>query len=98
MSDVFSIKKIDALVKNLARQQLLAFLGVEDMADQIGDNECVRPVSASSVNKFHVHKSDVSFLGKVGEGYCEGALIRRFGRSSVGVPCFAVELEENEKF
>ena len=96
MSDVLSIKKIDAMVKNLDRSQLLAFLGVEDMADQVGDNECVRPVSASTVRRFAVHKTDVPFLGKIGGNCCAGAIVRRFGRSSVGVPCFAVELEENE--
>ena len=40
----------------------------------------------------------MSFLGKIVQGCCAGEIVRRFGRSSVGIPCFAVELEENEKF
>ena len=68
------------------------------MAVQIGDNECLRPVSASTMRRFAVHKENAPFLGKIGGEVCAGAIVRRHGRSSVGVPCFATGLEENEKF
>ena len=98
MASSSSTKEIDALVKNLDRPQLLAVLGVEDMAGQVGDNECVRPIAASSIERFPIHKDDVPFLEKIGNNCCAGAIVRRFGKSSVGVPCFSQEIESNGKF
>ena len=92
-----SPEEIDSLVKNLDRLKLLAFLGVEDLPEPVGDNECLRPVSASTINRFTVHKDNVPFLGKIGGGICGGATVRRYGRSSIGVPCF-VNLEDDAKF
>ena len=91
-------KEIDALVKNLDRPQLLAILGVEDRAGQVGDNECTRPIAASSIDRFPVHKDDVPFLEKVGSNCCAGAIVRRYGKNSVGIPCFSQDVESNGKF
>lgn len=90
-------EKIDAMVQNWDRLQLLNFLDIGDLVEQVGDNECVRPVSASTLSRFAIHKSHVPFLGKIGGGACSGAVVRRFGRSSIGIPCFATGLDENEK-
>ena len=92
-------KKIDVMVKNMNRPQFLAFLGTDDVAIQIGDNECLRPVSASTMDRFAVHKDNVPFLENIGGDCCARAIVRRYdGRSSVGVPCFATGLDENETF
>ena len=57
-------EKIDAMVQNWDRLQLLNFLDIGDLVEQVGDNECVRPVSASTLSRFAIHKSHVPFLGK----------------------------------
>ena len=44
MTDEISVKKIDELIKNQNRSQLLAFLGIDDLPEQIGDNEWLRSV------------------------------------------------------
>ena len=89
-SMAFSAKEIDALVKNLDRPQLIALLGV---AGQVGDHESLRPVAASSVDRFAIHKDDVPFLSN---GCCAGAIVRRHTKSSIGVPCFNQEIEEDK--
>lgn len=90
-----SPKEIDNLVKNLDRTKLLSFhfLGIEDLLEQVGDNECLRPVAASTVRRFAIHKLKVPFLGEIGGEICSGVTVRRYDRSSVGVPCF-VNLED----
>ena len=98
MSDVISTEKIDELVKNQNRPELLTFLGIEDLPWQIGDNECLRPVSASSVERFAIHKDDVPFLDKIGGGCCSGAIVRRYGKASVGVPCFSPDVAPDGNF
>ena len=98
MADEISVKKIDELVKNQNRPQLLALLGIDDLPEQIGDNEWLRPVAASTIERFTIHKDDVSFLEKIDGGCCPGAIVRRHGKASVGVPCFAPEIEPDGKF
>ena len=95
-SMAFSAKKIDALVKNLDRSQLIALLGIDDVAGQVGDHESLRPVAASSVDRFTIHKDDVPFLNKIGNNCCAGAIVRRHGKASVGIPCFNQEIEEGK--
>lgn len=56
------------------------------MTGQVGDNECVRPITASSIERFPVHEDDVPLLEKIDINCCSGAIVRRFGKSSVGVP------------
>ena len=98
MSSAISTTDIDHFVATLDRPQLLAFLGVEDKAIQIGDNDAIRPISASSVNPVVIYKADVPFLGKIHAGCCAGAIVRRFKNATVGVPCFSQELDDGSKF
>ena len=98
MSSAISAAKIDNLVATLDRPQLLALLGVEDKAIQIGDNEVISSISASSVNPVVIYKADVPFLGKMHAGCCAGAIVRRFKNATVGVPCYSQELDEGSKF
>ena len=98
MSNAASTVKIDKLVATLDRPQLLAMLGVDDRSIQIGDNELIRSISASSVNPIVIYKTDVPFLGKIPAGCCSGAIVRRFKNATVGVPCFSQELEAGNKF
>ena len=67
------------------------------MTVQVGDSECLRSVSASSMNRFvrfTVHKSIPPFLGEIGGGLCAGVVVRRYGRQSVGVTCFTTGLDD----
>ena len=90
--------KIDQWVKNLDRPQLLAYLGVDDSFEQVGDIETIRAISASSVNPIVIYKADVPFLNKIDAECCSGAIIRRFKNATVGVPCFSQELDTGSKF
>ena len=98
MAAAISAEKIDVLVKNLDRPQLLALLGVEDMPGQVGDNEYLRPVASSTVERFLIHKDDAPFLQKIDNGCCSGAIVRRYGKASIGVPCFSQEIGADGKF
>ena len=98
MSSAISTSEIDKFVASLDRPQLLAWLDVEDKAVQIGDNDAIRSISASSVDPVVIYKDDVPFLGKIHAGCCTGAIVRRFGNVSVGVPCYSQELVEGSKF
>ena len=98
MDSSFSTSKIDGLVKNLDRPQLLAFLGVNDSTEQVGDFEAIRSISASTVNPIVIFKSDVPFLNKINAECCSGAIIRRFKNATVGVPCFSHEVEAGNNF
>ena len=60
-----SMAKIDQRVKNLDRTQLLAFLGVDDLFEQVSDFEVIHPISTSTVNPIVIYKTDVSFLNKI---------------------------------
>ena len=93
-----STAKIDLLVKNFDRPQLLALLGVDDSYEQVGDFEAIRSISASSVDPIVIYKSDAPFLRNIDADYCAGAIIRRFKNATVGIPCYSHELESGSKF
>ena len=98
MSNGLSQENIDKLVATLDRPQLLSFLDVEDKLIQIGDNEAIRSISASSVDPVVIYKADVPFLGKIHANCCSGAIVRRFKNATVGVPCYSQELEDGKNF
>ena len=98
MASSDSTTKIDQWVKNLDRPQLLAFLGVDDSFEQVGDIDVIRPITASTVNPIVIYKSDVPFLNKIDADCCSGAIIRRFKNATVGIPWFSQELESGSKF
>ena len=87
MSNAIPTEKIDKFVAALDRPQLLSLLGVEDRMAQVGDNEAIRAISASSVNPVVIYKADVPFLSKIHADCCSGAIVRRFKNATVGVPC-----------
>ena len=98
MSNAIVTENIDKFVTTLDRPQLLALLGVEDKLVQVGDNEVIRAISASSVNPVVIYKNDVPFLGKIHADCCSGAIVRHFKNATVGVPCYSEELVEGSKF
>ena len=98
MASNVSTQKIDEMVKNLERPQLLSFLGMDDSTVQVGDFEALRSISASTVHPITIFKTDVSFLNKVNADCCSGAIIHRFKNATVGIPCYSHELESGNKF
>ena len=99
MSNSITVQKIDDSMATLDRPQLLSMLGVEDKMRQVGDNEAVRSISASSVDPVVIYKLDVPFLDKIhANGCCSGAVVRRFKNATVGVPCYSEALESGNRF
>ena len=99
MSQLLSVPmdKWKMAILKFDRPFLLRTLGLDVGTQIVGDVYKLRSLQQDSVNTWKVHKVHVPFLQCGAQACCEGAILHRSNRTTVGVPCLATQLRTNSK-
>ena len=62
----------------------------------VGDADGVRPMSMQVASALAVNKANAPFLGEGKGDCCKGAVLKRFNRATVGIPCYETKLADSE--
>ena len=89
---------ISTLMAQLHRPKLLQLLGLEFDTRMVADIEGLHPVTLYQKSTLSIDKWKVPYVQKdvVGDEFCSGAYLSRFGHKTVALKCFETELGESE--
>ena len=85
-------------MKNMDRGTILTHMSLRVTTPRVGDIHDLKCLQTESPSVFAVNKSNVSLLNFPKSGFCSGSTLIHSGRFTVGVPCFATEVDVTSKF
>ena len=93
-----STQQIDKCVRFCERPSLLRFMQIPQSTQIFGDFEGARAISASSVSSIEIYRDDAPLFGTGSRVACSGAILCRYARATVGLPCWSPNLVAGSAF
>ena len=93
------LKRINVATMGFDRPVLLRALGLDLDFPVVGDFACVKSASTKGVRPLKIHRDNVPFI-EAGTALemCAGAVLKRWGHSTVVVPCYSVDVIPDSAF